>query len=94
MKLELDTYWSNKGGADPLQTLLEYKELVPLIHIKDMDKNGDFIELGQGIIDFPSIFRILRDVGVMYYFVEQDVSKDPMKSIMVSLDYLRSIGVS
>lgn len=93
MKLELDLYWAKKEGLNPLTTLVKYKDLSPLIHVKDIDKNGDFVEVGSGIIDWPSIFRILKDVGVKYYFVEQEFSKHPLKSARMSLDYLRSIGV-
>lgn len=93
IKLELDLYWTKKEGLDPLETLFKYKGLSPLIHVKDMDKNGIFIEMGNGIIDWPPIFRILKDVGVKYYFVEQEFSNHPLKSAKMSLDYLRSIGV-
>jgi sugar phosphate isomerase/epimerase len=93
MQLALDLYWAKKGGLDPKTALQTYKGLVPIIDIKDMDKKGDFTEIGGGIIDWPSIFRILKDVGVKYYFVEQDVSPHPLQSAKMSIDYLKSIGV-
>jgi sugar phosphate isomerase/epimerase len=94
MQLELDLYWAKKGGLDPKAALLTYKGLSPLIHVKDMDSSGSFTEVGSGTINWPPIFRILQDVGVKYYFVEQDVSPHPLESVKMSLDYLKSIGVA
>lgn len=92
MKLKVDLYWAKKGGLDPRAALFKYKGLSPLIDIKDMDKSGGFTEVGRGIIDWPPIFSILKDVGVKYYFVELDVSPHPLKSVKMSIDYLKSIG--
>lgn len=94
MRLELDLYWAKKAGIDPKKALMIYKGIVPLIHVKDNNKTGDFTELGRGLIDWPSIFRILKDAGVNYYFVEQDVSQTPLDSVRISLNYLKSIGVA
>lgn len=94
MQLELDLYWVKKAGLDPIATLYKYKGLSPLIHVKDMDKKGDFAEVGRGIINWPANFAILKDVGVKYYFVEQDTSPNPLESVKISLDYLKTIGVT
>ncbi|MFC5471246.1 sugar phosphate isomerase/epimerase family protein [Cohnella suwonensis] len=91
MQLELDLYWAKKGGLDPKEALLTYKGLSPLIHVKDMDREGGFTEVGRGTIDWPPIFRILHEVGVEYFFVEQDTSPHPLESAKASLDYLVSM---
>ncbi|OMF24526.1 hypothetical protein BK133_22670 [Paenibacillus sp. FSL H8-0548] len=91
MKLELDMYWAKKAGLDPYSTLLAYKGLSPLIHVKDMDDSGNFTEVGQGTIDWAPIFSSFNETGVMYYFVEQDESLNPLQSIQTSLDYLKSV---
>ncbi|SFF33503.1 Sugar phosphate isomerase/epimerase [Paenibacillus algorifonticola] len=90
MKLALDMYWVKKAGMDPYSTLLAYKSLSPLIHVKDMDESGNFTEVGQGTIDWAPIFSSFNEAGVMYYFVEQDESLNPLQSIQTSLDYLKS----
>ncbi|CAM4138444.1 sugar phosphate isomerase/epimerase [Paenibacillus alkaliterrae] len=94
LQLELDTYSVKQAGLDPKATLLKYKGITPLLHVKDMDRQGGFTEVGRGTIDWPPIFRILKDVGVKYYFVEQNVSAHPLKSAKISLDYLKSIGAA
>ncbi|MDQ6421631.1 sugar phosphate isomerase/epimerase [Paenibacillus sp. LHD-117] len=94
MQLEIDLYWARKAGLDPKSTLLAYKGIVPLIHVKDMAPSGEMTEVGQGVIDWPSVFRVIKEAGVHYYFVEQDVSPHPMASAQSSLNYLKSIGVA
>ncbi len=97
LKAELDLYWVKKGGLDPKSYLLQYKGRCPLIHVKDMtgDERGFFAEVGQGIIDYPSIFAVAEEVGVEYYIVEQDVcERPPFESIKMSYDYLKSIGIA
>jgi sugar phosphate isomerase/epimerase len=94
LQLELDMFWVKKAGLDPAATLLSYKGRVPLIHVKDMDKSGDFTEVGRGIITWPPIFAAAKEAGVKYYFVEQNESQDPLKSVEMSIGYLKSIGAA
>jgi inosose dehydratase len=59
-------------------------------------KNGIFVELGEGFVDFPAIFRILEDAGFEgWVVVETDVTQraSALESATVSRDYLRSIGL-
>lgn len=90
MKLVLDTYWLKKAGVDPLSALQTYKGLSPLIHVKDMDQDGQFAAIGQGTLNWPSLFGAFKEAGVHYYFVEQDESPNPLESVQISLDYLKS----
>jgi sugar phosphate isomerase/epimerase len=51
--------------------------------------------VGQGIIDYKSVFNIAADNGVEYYIVEQDsCERPPLESIKMSIDYLKSIGIA
>lgn len=92
LQLELDVYWIKKAGLSPHKTLKKYKGRVPLIHVKDIGKQGETKEVGYGNFDWPSIFSVATDIGVRYYFVEQDVTPHPLKSVEMSIDYLKSIG--
>jgi sugar phosphate isomerase/epimerase len=93
MDLELDIYWIKKAGLNPKEILKRYKGRVPLIHVKDIDEHGDFKEVGYGILDWPAIFSVAQDVGVKFYFVEQDVTPHPLRSVKMSIDYLKKIGL-
>jgi sugar phosphate isomerase/epimerase len=86
LKMEMDMYWMTKAGYSPLELFDKYPGRVPLWHVKDMDNTPEqmFTEVGNGIIDFPSIFAQKGKAGLTNFFVEQDVSADPMKSITTS----------
>ncbi len=91
---EIDVMWAQNIDVDPASYIRKYPGRVPLVHIKDMDEKHDFIEVGQGVLDFDSIFAACEEVGTEWYVVEQDTTKlDPLESIKVSLDYFREKGM-
>ncbi|HEV2065317.1 MAG TPA: TIM barrel protein [Thermomicrobiales bacterium] len=58
--------------------------------------HGIFTELGEGLVDFPAVFAILKDAGFQgWVVVETDVTQKPtaLESATISRNYLRSIGV-
>ncbi len=90
---ELDTYWVAKGGADPVEYINRYASRLPLLHIKDITPDGNFAEIGQGTLDWPSIFAAAENAGVSVYCVEQDkCAGDPFDSIRISLENLKKMG--
>ena len=54
-----------------------------------MASDGSFTEVGSGIIDFGPIIRAAMDGA--HFFVEQDVSPDPMRSIGISIAHLQRL---
>ena len=59
-------------------------------------EEGIFAELGEGFVDFPTVFDILRDAGFQgWIIVETDVTQKPtaLESAIISRNYLKSIGV-
>lgn len=91
VKMEMDLYWTTKAGADPLKYFAKHPGRFPLVHVKDMDKSGDFAEVGSGTIDWKPIFGKSQQAGIKHYFVEQDQSKDPFASIKASYVYLHDL---
>lgn len=60
------------------------------------ERNGIFVELGEGCVDFPTIFHILGDAGFSgWAIVETDVTHkaSAFESARISRPYLRSIGL-
>jgi inosose dehydratase len=56
---------------------------------------GIFAELGEGFVDFPAMFDILREADYEgWIIVETDVTQKPtaLESATISRNYLRSIG--
>ena len=57
---------------------------------------GIWTELGQGFVDFPTVFQILKDAGFSgWLIVETDVTQLPtaLESAIVSRNYLRTLGL-
>ena len=79
VKLELDLYWIAKAGSDPVDLFKKYPGRFPLWHVKDMDK-GDksFAAVGTGSVDFTKIFAARKLAGMTHFFVEQDMTKEPV----------------
>ena len=93
VKCELDIYWVQKGGADPVNVLKKYKGRYPILHVKDMapGPEQDFTCPGSGIIDFPSVFSESADQGIMHYYVERDNVVDGLECLRTSADYLKNV---
>jgi sugar phosphate isomerase/epimerase len=94
VKLEMDLYWTLKGGASPVEYFRRHPGRFHLLHVKDMDATPRrfFADVGRGTIDFKSIFARSREAGVRHYFVENDEpAGSPFESLRVSLDYLRRL---
>lgn len=91
VKLELDVYWLAKAGLDPAQSLMNARDRVVLVHLKDMAADGSTVELGAGTLRFEPIVRTALLAGASHLFVEQDDSPDPMKSIAASLRFLERL---
>ncbi len=95
MKMELDLYWIIKAGKDPIEYFGKNPGRYPLWHVKDMDNTPErfFTEVGNGVIDFPAIFREGKKAGMKYFFVEQDSCRNhaPLESAAISYRYLRGM---
>lgn len=57
---------------------------------------GIFIELGEGFVDYPAIFKIMQDAKFdKWVVVETDVTQKatPLESAIISRKYLKSLGL-
>jgi sugar phosphate isomerase/epimerase len=75
VKYQLDTYWVRKGGRDVLSYINKYAGRIPVMHLKDMTRDGAeaFEIVGDGLIDFEAVFKAGDAAGVDWYIVEQDI---------------------
>jgi sugar phosphate isomerase/epimerase len=89
---ELDLYWAVRSGNDPLQLFKANPGRFTMWHVKDMDKSkADWnTEIGEGSINFKSIFAEAKLSGMKHFFVEQETnySPNPTDSIKTSWDYV------
>ncbi|MDD2244923.1 MAG: sugar phosphate isomerase/epimerase [Bacilli bacterium] len=90
----LDVGHDTRNGKDPVKDLKKYHSRVFDIHIKDVTaptKQGYSVEIGRGIIDFPSFIKMLRKVGYSgkCSLEHERNMKDPFIGIAESIGYFR-----
>lgn len=101
----VDTYWLQFGGVDVKDTLRKLKGRIECAHLKDYQivytEGGqprpfapEFAPVGDGVMDFPSIIEVMKEVGVKYFLVEQDNASrlpDTMAQVQRSIEYLKKL---
>ncbi len=95
LQAELDTYWIQHGGGDPVAWIKRVAGRMPVVHLKDMvmlpvageaRPQQAMTEVGEGNMNFPGILEACRRTGVEWYAVEQDFPQgDAFDSLAVSL---------
>jgi sugar phosphate isomerase/epimerase len=78
--LEVDLFWVTRGARDPVDLIAQNKGRVLQYHVKDMNQAGSFADPGQGLLDFPRIFRHSDEAGVREYIVERDDAGSPPRA--------------
>jgi sugar phosphate isomerase/epimerase len=85
--MELDMFWVNKAGHNPVDIIKKYPGRIPLFHLKDMyTKQPPFYEVikddiapvGAGVINFKEILAARDIAGMKYMIVEQDETRGDM----------------
>jgi sugar phosphate isomerase/epimerase len=90
---ELDLYWVVFGGGNPLDFFNRYPKRFKMVHVKDSAGPPDnkMVDVGQGKIDFRSIFAQSEKAGIKHYFVEHDQPADPIATLRNSYNYLHAL---
>ena len=91
--MELDLYWIYKAGFDPASYFERYPGRFALAHVKDSTAppEKEMVSVGEGVLDFPSLFAQGEQAGLQYAFVEHDQPDDALASIRTSYDYLSAL---
>jgi len=92
--LQLDTGNAAIGGANPLDYMKRYGNRYALFHIKDAPSIGadHDVELGKGIVDFRSIFRLIDNIDQKHLYVEQESYPGaPIDSVRRDFQYISSL---
>ena len=94
--MEIDTYWVQHGGADPIQWINKVKGRIPCVHLKEMSitfgRQQLMAEVGEGNLNWPGVLSACKDAGVEWYIIEQDVcQRDPFESAAISLKNLQAM---
>ena len=100
VRLNFDTaniYYYNEN-IDAVEELKRVVKYVKSVHLKDTDgtpKSFEFPPLGDGIVDFPEVFRVLNEVGFHgpFTFELESTKKEEMAAALEkSVNYLRRTG--
>lgn len=94
LQAELDTYWVQYGGGDPVAWCRRMKNRLPLLHMKDYgfapDNKPYFAEIGNGNLHWTHILSEAKHSGCQWFIVEQDdCPGDPFKSLEISFRFIR-----
>ena len=104
VSFELDTAHYQQGGGDPVAAIKKYKSRLKALHIKDVRNNPtptnaqgyQFVEIGQGRVDFPGVFKALDEINFKGYAIIEldgvpDKAKTPLECAVISKTYLNKL---
>lgn len=91
----VDTYWVQRGGANPAEYIRKLSGRVPCIHLKDYAYDAVMAVVGEGNINFDAVISAAEDAGTRYLLVEQDNcnGEDPFDCLKRSYENLRAMGL-
>ncbi len=97
LEAELDTYWVQKGGGDPLEWIEKLSGRMQVVHLKDFgmkpfpECSGDVMKpVGEGNLGWHRIIPAAEAGGAQCFVVEHDADcADPFESFRSSFEYLK-----
>jgi len=94
--LELDAYWAQTGGADPVELVAALGDRVQYLHLKDGPAEGmddQLVPYGQGVVDIEGVVR--AGASVRWNLVEIDRSRHEVYGLLRDCyDYLVGRGLA
>ena len=101
VSFQMDIFWIQFGGGDPVALLKKYGNRWKMMHIKDMRKGTkkdltgltsveNDVALSTGELDLPAILKEAKRIGIKHYFIE-DESSSYATQVPQSIAYLKSL---
>ena len=101
VSFQMDIFWIQFGGGDPVALLKKYGNRWKMMHIKDMRKGTkkdltgltsveNDVALGTGELDLPAILKEAKRIGIKHYFIEDEASSYATQ-VPQSIAYLKSL---
>jgi sugar phosphate isomerase/epimerase len=93
MQAEIDTFWVQAGGQDPVSWINRFPGKQPLLHLKEfgiINRERKMLAIGNGNLDWKSIIAAGTACGVEYFIVEQDDCNgvDPFEEMRRSYNFI------
>lgn len=96
--LELDTYWTARGGRAPQDMISDLNGRVKIVHLRDFKLRWKHFRLspsdtalGCGNLDFNRIVKSCIDKNVYYMAIEQ-ATDTPFEQVASSVAHLKHLG--
>ncbi|MEP7252453.1 MAG: sugar phosphate isomerase/epimerase [Ginsengibacter sp.] len=101
VSFEMDIFWIQFGGGDPVSLLKKYGDRWKLMHLKDIRKGTvknltggtgpeNDVVLGTGEVDIPGILKEAKKIGIKHYFIEDESNKE-YENVPKSIEYLKGL---
>ncbi len=92
--VQCDIGWAAAAGADVPAFLRKYANRVETVHIKEHNDDDPTSPVGEGIVDWPTVFDILEnETTCKWYTVEQEAyAVNSMESVKNCIDNIRKMG--
>ncbi len=84
MAMQMDLYWVVYAKHNPLDWFKAYPGRWELVHAKDLanTEKRETVEVGDGVIDFKSIFKKSAQAGIKHFVVElENYVTSPLEGI-------------
>lgn len=98
VQFELDLYWVQMGGGNPLDWIEKVRGRMDVVHFKEMngsrESRGVIAPIGKGNMNWAAIMAACDDIGVKYALIEQDnaVEQGSLDCMFYSLNTLKRLG--
>ena len=93
VKIELDCFWAEFAGYDPVAIIEKYGSRCVSLHLKDMkveDGEKKSTEIGSGVLDLQHYVETGKKHNVKWFLIEQeDYDRNPMDVAQDNLKNLR-----
>ena len=100
-QFELDSYWVQAGGCNPVDWFYKVNGRMEVAHFKDMMGSTNFnpvqtmVPVGSGNLNWDALKKACEETGVIYAEVEQDnaaMMEDPLGQMKLSCEFLKKNG--
>ena len=93
LNAELDTFWVQTGGQNPVDWIKRFPGKQPLLHLKEygiIDRERKMLSVGSGNLNWKEIIAAGAAGGVEYFIVEQDDCNglDPFDELKRSYNFI------
>ena len=95
LKAEIDTYWVQMGGCNPVEYIKKYADRQQIIHFKEFGiifppTQAIMVPVGSGNLDWNGIVAASEAANVEWFIIEQDFcQKSPFESLADSYNFLK-----